>query len=212
MSNNRNQGYYDHGADYYDGQYHHGPAGYSDHNTDQYYDQPHHDYGELYNGFVLAMFIYKKRSLMDLTGLIRGQPTHTLMIPFLMETGMARMTSTIIGSTMKLLRRIISGTVVLKTTTPKARVEQTKIQRHSVISPTTNTMVTVKMRRLELITATILPPKSLTAQRATLDGPLRRMKGHMALFLICRGSYTQLGPRTLTSHSRRRRSKISSWT
>jgi hypothetical protein len=54
MSNNRNQGYYDHGADYYDGQYHHGPAGYSDHNTDQYYDQPHHDYGELYNGFVLA--------------------------------------------------------------------------------------------------------------------------------------------------------------
>ncbi|PMD40899.1 glycosyltransferase family 48 protein [Hyaloscypha variabilis F] len=29
MSNNRNQGYYDHGADYYDGQYHHGPAGYN---------------------------------------------------------------------------------------------------------------------------------------------------------------------------------------
>jgi hypothetical protein len=83
---------------------------------------------------------------MNLTGLVRGQPTHTLTIPFLEETGMARTMSTMIGTTMRLLRRIISGTVVLKTTTPKARVEQTKMQRHSVISPTTNTMVTVTMR------------------------------------------------------------------
>jgi hypothetical protein len=146
MSKNHNQEYYDHGANYYDGQYHQGPAGYGDHNADQYYGQPYDDYGELYNGFVLAIFIHKKHNLMNLTGLVKGQLTHTLTIPFLKATGMAKTMSTMIGTTMRLLRRIISGTVVLKTTTAKARVEQTKMQRHSVISPTTNTTVTVKMR------------------------------------------------------------------
>ena len=146
MSNDRDQEYYDHGANYYDGQYHHGPAGYNDHNADQYYGQPYDDYGEIYNGFVLAIFIHKKHNLMNLTGLIRGQPIHTLVIPLLKATGMARTTSTMIGTTMRLLRRIISGTTVLKTTTPKARFGQTKMQRHSVISPMTNTMVTMKMR------------------------------------------------------------------
>ena len=210
MSRNPNQEYYDHGGDYYDGQYHHGATVNSYHNADQYYSQPYDDYGELYNGFVPAIFIHKKHNLMNLAGLVRSQPIHILTITFLKATGMARTMSTMIGATMRLLRRIISGTVVLKTTILKARVEQIKMQRHSVISPTTNTMVTVKMRRVELVTTTMHPLKSHTAQRATLDGRLPPMKDHMILFLICRGSYTQLGPQTLTFHSRRRRLKISS--